>query len=84
MPGNDFVTSTNPAHSAVAITPHDTDPQGGPWRSLLLGTGGTLYVDVVGTGTNVKVVYAAGILPLHVSRVYATGLVDVADILGLN
>jgi len=79
---NYFATSL-PAKGIDQITPNDSNKIG-PYVSLLVGTAGTFYVDTVNGETNRKVVAPAGVLPLQVTKVYATGLVDAADIQGFK
>jgi hypothetical protein len=68
-----------PAIGAVAVTPNDsadisTNQNGAPVRSLYIGTGGDLKVKT-GDGDIVSFVGLSGgtILPVYVTRVYATG-----------
>lgn len=69
----------NVASAAFAVTPSDTTDLAAVAYGLYIGTGGTLKVDCgddVGTQTN-RVTFsgtvAAGLFPLKVVRVYATG-----------
>jgi len=73
---------TNPAATAVAVTPHDTNDLaaviiGGEslkyTASLHISVSGTLKVDTANGDTVTFPVVPVGVLPLQVSRVYATG-----------
>lgn len=74
-------TWEQPAKHAAAITPHDTNDLTNFPRALVIGTGGTLKVDTVG-GETVTLSVVSSILPLMVTRVYATGT-TATDIIGL-
>ena len=64
-----------PAQSAVAITPSDASNLARESRGIWVGGAGDLKVDMVGTGTGVTFVGipAGSLLPLRVSKIYATG-----------
>lgn len=67
--------ATYPATDIIPVTPHDTNPIV-KCRALYIGTGGTIKVKTPGSsieGTTRTVTVPAGILPLHVLHVYATG-----------
>jgi len=71
-----------PAVHAAVITPNDsTDLTNFP-RALVIGTGGTLKVDTVGGETAIILTVVSSILPLMVTRVYATDT-TATDIVGL-
>ena len=78
-----MTAKSNPASRAFTITPDDVTEFNPATRALLIGTGGTIYVDMEDEGTNVPLVVPAGYNPLAVTRVYATGL-TAADISGLR
>lgn len=78
-----MTAQTKPSGNLTAVTPSDST-EFYATRALLVGTGGTLYVDGADLGVNVKVVIPAGYNPLAVTRVYATGLSGVADITALR
>jgi hypothetical protein len=59
--------------NAAAVTPSDTNNLSPAAWSLLIGTGGTLKVDTLGGQTGVALTVPAGLFPLMVTRVYATG-----------
>lgn len=63
------------AKAAVAITPNDsTNLPRVPCRSIYVGAGGDVKVDMVGGGTvTFTSVLAGTILPIQAVRVYATG-----------
>ena len=64
---------TGPANSAVAVTPHDTNDLTDTTRGLYIGVSGNIKVDMRDTGTAVVFTAApVGILPIRVTRVYAT------------
>ncbi len=79
-----MTAKSNPATGAFTITPSDVTEFAPATRALLVGTGGTIYVDMEDEGTNVPLVVPAGYNPIAVTRVYSTGLVDAADITGLR
>jgi hypothetical protein len=58
---------------AAAVTPNDgTDLTVSPCRALYIGTAGTLRVTVNGSTVNFGAV-VAGVFPVAVTRVHATG-----------
>ena len=64
----------SPAKSAAAVTPADGADLGTVARSLYVGGGGDVKVDMAGSGTVTFVAVPAGsILPVRAKRVYATG-----------
>jgi len=74
---------TKPAVGAGAITPSDSTTFSPTYRALYVGVSGDIYVDCPHTGTNVKLgAVPVGILPIEVTRVYATGT-TASDIVGL-
>ena len=62
-----------PAHSAAAVTPNDsTDIK--PTRALYVGVTGNIKVDMADTGSAITfTAVPVGIIPIQVTRVYATG-----------
>lgn len=66
--------STNPASSAVAVTPNDTADLTNVTRAIYIGTGGNLSVIMQdGSTCTFTGVLAGTVYPLRVSRVRATG-----------
>lgn len=64
----------HPAASAVAVTPHDTNPLTNISRGLYIGTAGNLAVVMQdGTEVNFASVPAGAVLPIRVQKVKATG-----------
>lgn len=72
----------NPAATAAAITPHDTNDLPAimvgsdsvtSTAALSIGVGGSLKVDTVNGDTVTFSAVVAGILPIQVTRVYTTG-----------
>lgn len=63
-----------PALDAAAVTPSDTaDLARAPARGLFVGTGGNVKVDTVGGSTvQFNNVASGTVIPVQVSRVYAT------------
>ena len=79
--------STNPASFAAAVTPSDTTVFPIPTRGLYIGGAGSIAVAMVGVDpTTSSVTFAAisagAILPVCVTKVYATGT-DATDIVRL-
>lgn len=69
------MTSIEPAHAAVAVTPSDDNDLTVRARSLYVGGAGNVSV-ILTPGTSpvlFTAVPAGTILPLHVSRVRSTG-----------
>lgn len=67
----------------AAITASDSTVFDPPYRAVFVGTGGTLYVDGLDSGSNVPFkVPSGGMVPGWVTRVYATGL-TAADLVGV-
>lgn len=64
-----------PYSNAKAITPHDTNTLAATTRAISVGGAGTVSVDMAGPGggTNIQLTLPAGIHPLAVTKVYATG-----------
>ena len=63
----------SPARNALVLAPHDTNDLATSSRSLYIGTTGNVKVDMVGGETAVLfTAVPVGILPIRVSRVYAT------------
>lgn len=65
-------TPASPAIDAFAITPNDSTDLTTIPRSLNIGVGGALKVTTM-SGTTLVLTVAAGVLPLRVTRVWATG-----------
>jgi len=61
-----------PASNAAEITPNDSTDIGHVSRALYVGAGGTMKVTMRG-GQSVTITVEAGLHPLAVSRVWATG-----------
>jgi hypothetical protein len=59
--------------NAAAVTPSDTANLAPMAWALFIGTGGTLKVDTVGGQVGVTLTVPAGLFPVMVTRVYATG-----------
>jgi hypothetical protein len=74
--------ASKPATDASAITPHDSDDLAKVPRALYVGTAGDVKVDMADGTAGVIFVGAIGILPIRVTRVYAT-LTTASDIVGL-
>lgn len=74
-----FETPPGPLNAGAAVTPNDgvdlVPPAGLPvaTRALVVGVGGTVTVNFPNGGTNITMTLPAGIHPLSVTRVYATG-----------
>ena len=74
---NDFRTGTSneePASSAAAVVPHDTNDLSVATRAIYVGVAGDVKVDMLDEGT--AVVFTAlpvGEHPYRVTRIYATG-----------
>lgn len=65
--------ATVSAHRAAAVTTSDTGALE-PTRALYVGVSGNVTVDMVEGGSNLTfTAVPAGILPIQVTRVYATG-----------
>lgn len=63
----------DPALSAVAVSPHDTNDITAT-RGLYIGVSGNVTVNMMGTGTSILfTAVPVGILPIRVTRVLATG-----------
>lgn len=68
------------ARNAAVVTPNDSADLAQVTRAILVGVGGTVTVNMAGTGTQVAmIVPTGGFLPVSVSRIYATGT-DATDI----
>jgi hypothetical protein len=67
--------ATVSAHRASAITTSDSTIYGQPTRALYIGAAGNLTVDMADGGSSVLFVGVQGgtLLPLQVTRIYATG-----------
>lgn len=66
--------ATVSARRAAAITTSDTATSDDPTRGIYVGGSGNIKVDMVSGGTVTFSAVAAGtILPIQVTRVYATG-----------
>ena len=75
-----FELPAGPCQAAAAVTPNDgadltppTTAYPTPTRALLIGVAGTISVDMGIFGTAVSMTVPAGLLPLSVKRVRATG-----------
>ena len=75
--------ASGPAENAYAITPDSNTDIAPLTRGVYVGTGGNLVVDMDGAGTNITFynVASGSVLPIAVSRVYATSTAD--NIIGL-
>ena len=64
----------NPARSAVAVTPHDSNNLAQASRALYVGVAGDISVEMLGSGSAIifKAVPAGTILPIQVTRVNST------------
>lgn len=73
------------AERAADITPHDTNQLTTATRSVYIGTGGDLTVQLVGDSSPVtfRNVVSGSILPIRVQKVLATGT-TAANLLGLS
>lgn len=66
-------SATEPAANAAAITPHNTNDLAETTRAIYVGVSGDVTMDLFGTGTNITFKSVpVGILPVQVTRVYAT------------
>jgi hypothetical protein len=64
----------NPYSGAAAVTPSDAaDLPRAPTRALFVGGSGTVVVTMEDGSANVLFTVQAGVLPLRVTRVWATG-----------
>lgn len=63
---------TSPAKNAAEVVPNNSVDLTTYSRGLIIGVAGTIKVDTVG-GNTVTITAVAGILPIRVKRVYATG-----------
>lgn len=70
---NDDITMSSPANHAAAVTPSNTADLSDASRCLVIGTAGDLKVDMVSGLTVTMPSVPACILPVRVTRVYATG-----------
>ena len=75
MPEQQFVNGsvTDPAISAVAVTPDNSNDLAQTTRALYIGVSGNVKVDMQGSGTVTFLSVPIGILPIRAKRVYATG-----------
>jgi hypothetical protein len=73
-----------PGENAFAISPHDTNDLPFETRGLWVGSTGDITVDMAGIGTAITFagVVAGSLLPLRVTRVYATAT-TAGDIVGV-
>lgn len=77
------VTASVPAVSAAAVTPDNDTDLATPTRALYIGVSGDVKVDMVGTGEGITFkAVPVGVLPVQVTRVYATGT-TATDLLAL-
>lgn len=63
---------SGPASFAVPVTPNDGVDLANTSRYLIVSVGGTLQVTMAGSNTVQALTVPAGILPLRVTRVWAT------------
>lgn len=63
---------SDPAQYAAAITPNDSTDLPQECRSVYVGVAGNIHLTTVG-GSTVTLAVVAGMLPISVRRVYATG-----------
>ncbi|WP_037079644.1 spike base protein, RCAP_Rcc01079 family [Neorhizobium vignae] len=76
---NTQASLSGPAASGFAITPGDSADLPETTRALYVGTGGHLSVRMLsGETLTLSNVPAGGVLPLRVTRVFATGTTAVA------
>jgi hypothetical protein len=70
----DRASKTVPAQNGVAVTPSNSGSIA-ECRAVWVGVGGDITVDFRNSGTNITIagVAAGSLLPIDVSRVYATG-----------
>ena len=75
---------TAPATRATAVTPHDTNALSDIPKALFIGTGGTIVLRAVNSGTDTvwKNLANASVLPIRASHVRATGT-TAADIVAM-
>lgn len=66
-------TESSPARNAAAVTPADGENLATPAKALWVGAFGDVSVDTVGGQTAVVFKGCAGVLPVAVVRVRATG-----------
>ncbi len=66
-------TLANPAKNAVEVDYSSADVDLKGVHGLLLGTAGTLAVDMHGGATNVSLPLQAGYNPIRVTKVYNSG-----------
>lgn len=71
----------SPAQFAAAVTPDNDNDLATAARALLIGVAGDVKVTTTG-GSTVTMTVPAGILPVSVVRVFATGT-DATDIVAL-
>ena len=67
------VFPTEPAKNAAAVTPNDSTDLTNVARALYIGVAGDVKVDTLGGDTVTLTAVPVGILPISVTRVYATG-----------
>ena len=67
-----FLHERDPAAHAAVVTPSDTVDLANATRAILVGTGGDLKVTTVGGETVVIPAAPVGVLPLQVTRIWAT------------
>jgi hypothetical protein len=61
------------AQNAAPVTPSDSSGLLGVTQYISLGAAGTITVDMFGGQKNVTLTLPAGLYPLAVTKVYATG-----------
>ena len=78
-----YTSNEEPANSAAAVVPHDTNDLSVVTRAIYVGVAGDVKVDMVGEGT--AVVFTAlpvGEHPYRVTRIYSTDT-DATNIVAL-
>lgn len=73
----------NPGTKAEAVTTSDATTINPPYRALWVGVYGDVKVDLPDGGTAVTFKNVQGILPVEVTRVYATGTTS-TNIVGIR
>ncbi len=64
--------STAPGHDAQSVTPNDSVDLAAPCRAFWVGTAGDVMVTTL-KGSTLTIPNAAGLIPLGVTRIHATG-----------
>jgi hypothetical protein len=68
-----YSNALQPYTKGFAIAPNDGANLAQPTRGLAVGAAGTVTVDFADGGSNVTLTLPAGVHPLRVTKVYATG-----------